>query len=111
NLSHSSFINGGNFGVIAYGANSIPELQITFSGTVTPATGTYAITTNTVSYGLCSFTLADTTGGSQAQASVAAHGYVTVTASGASPNSALTFSNISVTGSSGHHTLSGTLYY
>ncbi|HXU28397.1 MAG TPA: hypothetical protein VN698_14300, partial [Bacteroidia bacterium] len=53
NLSHSTFMNGGNFGVIAYGANSNPELQVTFSGTVTPTYGTYVVTTGTVTYGKC----------------------------------------------------------
>jgi hypothetical protein len=106
NLSHSSFMNGGNFGVIAYGANSNPELQITFSGTTTPTYGTYAITTGTVTYGKCTLTYLDT--GATASA---ISGYVNVVTSGTAPYNTLSFSNISVNGNAGHHTLTATITY
>jgi hypothetical protein len=105
-LSHSSFLNGGNFAVIAYGSNSNPELQVTFSGTTTPTYGTYPITTGTVTYGKCTFTYSDT-----GYTSTAASGIVNVVTSGTAPNNTLSFSNISVTGAAGHHLLTGTITY
>jgi hypothetical protein len=106
NLSHSSFINGGNFAVIAYGTNSNPELQVTFSGTVAPTYGTYAVTTGTVSYGKCTITYSDT-----GYTSSATSGYVNVVTSGTAPNNTLSFSNITVNGGAGHHTLTATITY
>jgi hypothetical protein len=106
NPTHSSFMNGGNYGVIAYGANGNPELQITFYGSIAPVYGTYAITTGTVTYGRCLLTLSDT-----GYTSTAISGAVNVTTSSSSPNNTLNFSNIPVTGNCGHHTLSGTITY
>lgn len=106
NLTHSSFINGSNFGVIAYGLNSNPELQVTFSGTNTPTSGTYAIAAGTVSYAKCLVTLSDT-----GYASSAASGYVNIVTSITASNNTLSFSNISVTGNLGHHIISGTITY
>src|SRR5665213_2802695 len=103
NRAHSSFLNGGNYGIIAYGANSNPELQVTFSGTTTPTSGTYAITTGTVTYAKCLFTLSDT-----GYTSTATSGYVNVVTS---PNNFINFSNISVGGNGGNHSLSGTITY
>jgi len=109
NLSHSSFVNGSNFGVIAYNSSgSNPELQVTFSGTVTPSYGTYPITTGTVSYGKCTLTYSDTGATSPSTASA---GYVNVATSGTAPNNTLSFSNISVVGGAGHHILTGTITY
>ena len=106
NLSYSSFMNGGNFAVIAYGANSNPELQVTFSGTVAPTYGTYAVTTGTVTYGKCSISYSDT-----GYTSAASSGFVNVVTSGTAPNNTLSFSNISVTGAAGHHILNATITY
>ncbi|HTA62913.1 MAG TPA: hypothetical protein VK835_10675 [Bacteroidia bacterium] len=110
NLVHSYFMNGGNFAVIAYGSNSIPELQVTFSGTTTPTYGTYAITTGAVTYGKCTLTLSDTVAGT-VSTSTASSGYVNVTTSGTAPNNTLSFSNITVAGGAGHHTLNATITY
>jgi len=106
NLSHSTFMNGGNFGVIAYGANSNPELQVTFSGTVTPTYGTYVVTTGTVTYGKCNITYSDT-----GYTSTATSGYVNVVTSGTAPYNTLSFSNIHVNGPAGNHTLTATITY
>jgi hypothetical protein len=106
NIAHSSFINSGNFAIIAYGPNSNPELQVTFSGSVTPSYGTYPITTGTVTYGKCTITYSDT-----GYTSSASSGYVNVVTSGTAPNNTLSFSNISVSGAAGHHILAGTITY
>jgi hypothetical protein len=104
--THSSFMNGGNYGVIAYGANSNPEIQITFYGSTAPSYGTYAITTGTVTYGRCLFTLSDT-----GYTSSATSGFINVVTSGTAPNNIASFSNISVSGHAGHHIVSGTVTY
>jgi hypothetical protein len=106
NITHTSFMNGGNFGVIAYGKNSNPELQVTFSGTTTPTYGTFVITNGTVTYGNCTFIYSDT-----GYTSPASSGNVNVVTSGTAPNNTLSFSNISVNGGAGHHILSGTITY
>ena len=106
NITHTSFMNGGNFGVIAYGANANPNLQVTFSGTVTPSYGTYVVTTGTVTYGKCTITYSDT-----GYTSAASSGFVNVVTSGTAPNNTLSFSNISVTGAAGHHNLTATITY
>ncbi|MFI5141278.1 MAG: hypothetical protein ACHQII_02880 [Bacteroidia bacterium] len=108
NLSHSSFLNSGNFAVIAYGPGSHPELQVTFYGTATPTYGTYAITTGTVTYGKCTITYSDTGASSP---STATSGFVNVVTSGTAPNNTLSFSNISISGGAGHHTLTATITY
>jgi hypothetical protein len=105
-LTHTSFMNGGNFGVIAYGSNANPEIQVTFSGTTTPTYGTYVIATGTVTYGKCTFIYSDT-----GYTSSASSGFVNVATSGTAPNNTLSFSNISVSGAAGHHTLTGTITY
>lgn len=105
-LSHSSFMNGGDFGVIAYGSNSNPELQVVFSGTATPSYGTYAVTTGTVTYGKCTITYSDT-----GYSSTAISGIVNVVTSGTAPYNTLSFSNIAVNGNAGHHTLTATITY
>ena len=110
NPSHSSFMNGANFGVIAYGANSNPEIQITFFGSVAPAYGTYQITAGTISYGQCQFILSDTLSNVQGN-SPATTGYVNVVTSSTAPKNKVAFSNISVTGNGGHHIVSGTITY
>ena len=106
NPTHSSFMNGGNYGVICYGLNGNPEIQITFYGSAAPVYGTYSIATGTVTYGSCLLTLSDT-----GYTSSAISGLVNVITSNTTPNNTLTFSNISVTGNAGHHILSGTITY
>jgi hypothetical protein len=106
NPTHSSFMNGGNYGVIAYGANGNPEIQITFYGSTAPSYGTYIITSGTVSYGKCLFTLSDT-----GYTSSAISGSISVATSATAPNNTASFSNISVNGNGGHHTVSGTITY
>ena len=105
-LSHSSFMNGGDFGVIAYGSNSSPELQIVFSGTTTPTYGTYAVTTGTVTYGKCTISYSDT-----GYTSTATSGLVNVVTSGTAPYNTLSFSTIYVNGGAGRHTLTATITY
>lgn len=106
NVSHSSFLNGGNFAVIAYGANSNPELQVTFSGTTTPTYGAYAITSGSVSIGKCTVTYSDT-----GYTSTAVSGVVNVNTSGTAPYNTMSLSNITVNGGAGHHTLNATITY
>ncbi len=106
NPTHSSFMNGGNYGVIAYGTNGNPEIQITFYGSTAPSYGTYIITSGTVSYGKCLFTLSDT-----GYTSSAISGSISVVTSATAPNNIASFSNISVNGNGGHHTVSGTVTY
>jgi|GEM_PF-1630609 hypothetical protein len=108
NLTHSSFINGSNFGVIAYNPSSSsgPELQVTFSGTTTPTDGTYAVTTSTINYGQCTVAYSDS-----GNTSYGTSGRVNVVTSGTAPNNTLSFSNLSVSGVAGHHTLTGTITY
>lgn len=104
NLSHSSFNNAGNFGIIAYGANGNPEVQITFSGSQQPSSGQYLIIAGTPSFGKCTFSLAKGSG-----TSTASSGVVTIAYS--SNTYAASFSNISVSGSGGSHMVSGTVTY
>ncbi len=106
NLTHNTFMNGGNFALVCYGLNSNPEIQITFSGTVTPSYGTYAITNGTVTYAKCNFTLSDT-----GYTEAASSGYINVTTNGAAPYNVATFSNVAVSGNAGNHTISGTITY
>ena len=108
NLTHASFqSDSAHFGVIAYGASSIPELQIIFSGTVAPSYGTYQITSGSVTFAKCSFTLTDTNN----YHSTALAGLVNVVTSGTAPNNVATFTNIAVGGSAGNHNISGTITY
>jgi hypothetical protein len=107
NLSHSSFASDStHYGVIAYGANANPEIQIIFSGTVTPAAGTYQITNGSVTFAKCSVTLSDT-----GYSYIASSGYLNVTTSATAPDNTVSFNNIAVNGSAGHHTVSGTITY
>lgn len=106
NPTHSSFNNGGNYGVIAYGDGGNPGIQITFYGTVAPAYGNYAIVAGTVSYSSCTFTLSDT-----GYTSSASSGLVKVVTSNTTPNNTLSFTNVAVSGNAGHHVLSGTITY
>jgi len=107
NLTHTSFKNdSAHFGVVAYGANANPEIQIIFSGTVAPTYGTYQMTTGNVTYAKCSLTLSDTNYHSTASA-----GYINVVTSGTAPNNVATFTNIAVSGGLGNHVVSGTITY
>ena len=106
-LTHNSFKSDStHYGVIAYGNNANPEIQIIFSGTVAPIYGTYQITSSTPTFALCSLTLSDT--GYHSSAST---GYVNVVTSTTAPNNVATFSNVAVSGALGHHTVSGTITY
>lgn len=107
-LTHASFKeDSAHYGVIAYGTNAIPEVQIIFSGTVAPSYGTYQITSGNVTFAKCSFTLTDTNN----TRSTASTGLVNVVTSGTAPYNVATFTNIAVSGSAGNHTLSGTITY
>jgi hypothetical protein len=105
--SHNSFHSDStHFGVIAYGANANPEIQIIFYGTIAPNYGTYQITSGAVTYGKCSLTLSDT-----GYTSAASSGFINVTTSGTAPYNTATFSNVSVSGGAGNHMVSGTITY
>ncbi|MEO8760304.1 MAG: hypothetical protein ABI388_04135 [Bacteroidia bacterium] len=108
NLRHASFKNdSAHYGVIAYDTiNGSPEIQIIFSGTVTPGSGMYQIITGIVGAGKCSFTLLDTS-----HQSSASSGFVNVTTSNTAPNNVATFSNVAVGGGAGNHIISGSITY
>ena len=105
NMTHTSFNSSGNYGVVAYASGGNPEIQIIFFGTQAPNTGTYIITSGTLSSGYCTFAFSNSTGNSSANL-----GSVNVTA-GAAPYNSVSFSNISVSGSGGNHSVSGTITY
>ncbi len=105
NPTHNSFNSSGNFGVIVYGQSGNPELQITFSGAQTPASGTYIITSGALSLGKCTFSFSNIHGTSTASA-----GSVDITW-GSGTNSVCTFSNTNVGGGAGNHTIRGTITY
>ena len=106
NPTHTSFMNGNNFGVIAYGTNANPQIQLTFFGSGAPSTGTYPITAGSLTYGMCTLTLSDT-----GYTSTASYGSVYVTTSSAMPKNTLSFTNIAVSGAAGSHRVSGTITY
>ena len=86
--------------------SAYPSLQIAFSGTVAPTSGTYTIVSGSPAAGQCSFSLVPSSSGT----SLASSGVVTVTAA-TSPGNTVAFSSISCTGTGGTHTVTGALKY
>lgn len=105
NLTHNSFNNSGNFGVICYGNGGAPEVQISFYGSQTPTTGTYIIASGTPTIGKCSFVFSNSNG-----TSTATSGSVYVEWHGGTSN-VVSFTNVYVGGSGGTHRVSGTITY
>jgi|ERR1700757_2287564 len=96
----------GNYFVTAFDNSGTPSIQITFPGTSAPASGAYAITTNTAIAGnQCNFSITTATGTSSAST-----GTVNVTAA-ATPSNTAVFSSIPCGGPGGAHTVTGAIKY